>query len=143
MGIDPLVVVSYDPAWPRLFAELGQPLRLSLGDVASRIDHVGSTAVSGLDAKPIIDIQVSVHSLEPIEEFQGAIERCGFVWRPDNHELTKRYFREAPGTRRTHMHVRGAAGEAFGQEPMAGARDDPLMRWLRSTSAVSSHTSSR
>jgi GrpB-like predicted nucleotidyltransferase (UPF0157 family) len=53
---DPITVVSYDPAWPETFRQLGAQLREALGGVALRIDHIGSTAVSGyLDAKtPII-----------------------------------------------------------------------------------------
>ena len=60
-----IVVVAYEPDWPRWFAEMGTRLRRELGGVALRIDHIGSTAVPGLDAKPIIDIQVSVASFEP------------------------------------------------------------------------------
>jgi GrpB-like predicted nucleotidyltransferase (UPF0157 family) len=103
---DPATVVPYDPEWLQLFAALGGLLRDALGPVAVRIDHIGSTAVPGLCAKPIIDVQVSVASLEPVAPFRGPMERCGFVWRPDNPDLTKRYFRERPGNRRTHIHVR-------------------------------------
>lgn len=105
---DPASVVPYDPSWPDLFRALGQTLRRELGAVALRIDHIGSTAVSGLAAKPIIDVQVSVESLEPLSAYRSALERAGLVWRSDNPELTKRYFREAPGQRRTHVHVRRA-----------------------------------
>jgi GrpB-like predicted nucleotidyltransferase (UPF0157 family) len=101
-------IVSYDPAWPRLFAELGRDLRGALGEVALRIDHIGSTAVPRLAAKPVIDIQVSVASFEPLEAFKGPLQALGFVYRADNPERTKRYFREPPGTRRTHLHVRRA-----------------------------------
>jgi GrpB-like predicted nucleotidyltransferase (UPF0157 family) len=59
-------VVDYDPAWPVLFAELGPTLRAALGVVALRIDHIGSTAVPGLAAKPVIDVQISVAAFEPI-----------------------------------------------------------------------------
>lgn len=60
---DPIVIVEYDPEWPELFwAEAGR-LREALGPLARRIDHVGSTSVPELAAKPIIDIQVSVTSL--------------------------------------------------------------------------------
>jgi GrpB-like predicted nucleotidyltransferase (UPF0157 family) len=48
-------VVDYDPAWPALFGETGRALRSALGAVALRIDHIGSTAVAGLAAKPVID----------------------------------------------------------------------------------------
>ena len=101
-------VVPWDPAWPGLFRELGARLRRELGALALRIDHIGSTAVPGLDAKPIVDVQVSVASLEPAGAYRPALERAGLVWRADNPERTKRYFRERPGERRTHVHVRRA-----------------------------------
>ena len=63
---DPVRVVPYDPAWPHLFARLGGDLRAALGSVAVRIDHIGSTAVPGLVAKPVIDIQISVAAFEPL-----------------------------------------------------------------------------
>jgi GrpB-like predicted nucleotidyltransferase (UPF0157 family) len=106
-GTDVRAVVAYDPAWPQLFASLARDLRAALGGVALRIDHVGST-VPGLAAKPIIDVQISVASFEPLSSFRDPIESCGFLWRAKNDELTKRYFRERPGRRRTHVHVRRA-----------------------------------
>ncbi len=110
-----LTVLEYDPEWSARFAELGGRLRSALGAVALRIDHIGSTAVPGLAAKPIIDVQVSVASLEPVDPYRSALEDCGFVWRTDNPERTKRYFRERPGDRRTHVHVRraGSFSEQF------------------------------
>ena len=108
-------VVDYDPAWPALFGETGLALRTVLGTVALRIDHIGSTAVVGLAAKPVIDVQISVAAFEPIETFKDPLERLGYVYRADNPERTKRYFREAPGSRRTHIHVRraGSFSEQF------------------------------
>jgi GrpB-like predicted nucleotidyltransferase (UPF0157 family) len=105
---DPIAVVPYDPEWPKRFAELGRRLRDALGDAALRIDHIGSTAVPGLDAKPIVDIQISVASFEPLDAYLLPLERAGYVFRADNEDLTKRYFRESPGERRTHIHVRRA-----------------------------------
>lgn len=109
------LVAPYDPSWPALFAELGARLRTELGERATRIDHIGSTSVPGLDAKPIIDIQISVAALDPVDAYRAQIEASGFAWRADNPELTKRYFRETPGTRRTHIHVRraGSFSEQF------------------------------
>jgi GrpB-like predicted nucleotidyltransferase (UPF0157 family) len=60
----PLRIVDYDVTWPYRFEKLGRALREQLGAVALRIDHVGSTAVPGLAAKDVIDIQVTVASLE-------------------------------------------------------------------------------
>jgi len=90
-------------------------MRSALGDVALRIDHIGSTAVPGLDAKPIIDIQISVADFDPLDAFRLPLEGIGYVFRSDNPERTKRYFRESPGHPRTHVHVRrsGSWAEQF------------------------------
>lgn len=104
--MDAMIIADYSPAWPEQFAVVGAQLRSALGDVAMRIDHIGSTAVPGLAAKPIIDLQVSVANLDPVESYRAKIESCGFVWRSDNPELIKRYFRELPPCPRTHLHVR-------------------------------------
>lgn len=110
-----LTIADYDPQWSVRFAKLGGRLRTALSEVALRIDHIGSTAVPGLVAKPIIDVQISVASLEPVDPFRAPLEECGFVWRPDNPERTKRYFRARPGDPRTHIHVRrvGSFSEQF------------------------------
>jgi GrpB-like predicted nucleotidyltransferase (UPF0157 family) len=105
---DRIVLTPYDPAWPSLFAELGAAMRTALGPVAIRIDHIGSTAIPGLAAKPIIDVQVSVAALDPVEAYRDPLERLGYVFRAANPDLSKRYFREKPGERRTHIHVRRA-----------------------------------
>jgi GrpB-like predicted nucleotidyltransferase (UPF0157 family) len=146
---DPMTIAPYDPSWPALFFELGGRLRAALGDVASRIDHIGSTAVPGLDAKPIIDVQVSVAALEPDVPFREPLERCGFLWRADNPELTKRYFRERAGERRTHVHVRrsGSFDEQFAllcrdylrNHPEAANRYRALKRSLEGLLATDRH----
>lgn len=112
---EPIVVVVYDPVWPEEFRQSAAGMRDALGTVALRIDHIGSTAVAGLVAKPVIDIQISVQSFEPERAFRTPLERLGFRFRSDNLERTKRYFREPPGTRRTHIHVRrhGSWNEQF------------------------------
>ena len=109
----PIVVVPYDPGWPALFADVGSRLRQALGDVALRIDHVGSTSVPGLAAKPVIDIQISVSAFDPLDAYRLPLQAVGFVWRANNPDLSKRYFREVPGGRRTHIHVQraGSLGE--------------------------------
>ncbi len=69
-------IADYDPAWASEFASIGATLRRALGDLALRIDHIGSTSIVGLGAKPIIDVQVSVAALEPegLELF-GSVKR--------------------------------------------------------------------
>lgn len=112
---DRVVIVPYDPAWPALFRRDAARLRQALGPTALRIDHIGSTAVPDLAAKPVIDIQISVLSFDPLNAYRRPLEALGFVFRADNPDRTKRYFREAPGNRRTHIHVRvhGSWSEQF------------------------------
>jgi GrpB-like predicted nucleotidyltransferase (UPF0157 family) len=107
---DPIVIVRYDPAWPDEFRRIGGRLRRVLGPVARRIDHIGSTAVPGLDAKPIIDVQVSVATLVPEAPYLRPLEANGYRWHPDNPDRTKRFFREPEGDPRAHVHVRAEGG---------------------------------
>jgi GrpB-like predicted nucleotidyltransferase (UPF0157 family) len=125
---DPITVLPYDPGWPELFRHLGAQLRAALGGVALRIDHIGSTAVAGLAAKPIVDVQISVERLEPVEPFRSPLEAAGFVYRAANTDCTKRYFREPPGQRRTHVHVRraGSFSEQFALLFRDFLRADPV-----------------
>jgi len=91
---DPIELVDYDPAWPGRFEQMRTRLAAALGDTALRIDHVGSTAVPELVAKPVIDIQVSVPDVEDEEAFRAPIEAQGFGlrWIDVGH----RYFRPPP-----------------------------------------------
>ncbi len=74
-----------------------------------------AASIPGLAAKPIIDIQISVAAFEPLGVFREPLEALGYFFRADNIERTKRYFRQTPGTRREHIHVRkaGSWGEQF------------------------------
>ena len=103
-----MAVVDYDPAWPIRFQEIGRRLRAAVGDMALRIDHIGSTAVPGLAAKPVIDIQISVARLEPLGDYGAAIQELGYSFRPTNPDLTKRFFYSSTEMQRCHIHVRRA-----------------------------------
>lgn len=102
----PIIIVPYDPRWAGEFREIGGLLRDALRAVALRIDHVGSTSVPGLDAKPVIDIQISVAALDPETPFRDPIAALGYRFRPQNPDRTKRFFVEPEGGRPTHVHVR-------------------------------------
>lgn len=78
---EPIQLVEYDPAWPERFAHVSLRLAEALGDVALRIDHVGSTAVPGLAAKPVVDVQISVGDVEDDAKYLSSIEGEGFEMR--------------------------------------------------------------
>src|SRR5438309_1213301 len=75
-------ILPYDPRWPEEFRALGAVLRAALGDVALRIDHIGSTSVPGLAAKNIIDVQVSVAALDAAL-IESRLAPLGYSLRPD------------------------------------------------------------
>lgn len=107
---DPIAVVVYSDEWADTFAVWKRRLSEALGEAAVRIEHVGSTAVAGLDAKPIIDIQVSVVDVEDEDAYVSAIEALGVSLR--FREPGHRYFRPAGDRARTvHIHVCNAGGE--------------------------------
>lgn len=111
-----ITIEQYNPDWPRIFRDLGAKLRSAIGPAALRIDHIGSTSIPDLAAKPIIDIQISVSAFEPMEPYRRPLEELGFQYRDKNPELTKRYFKEpSQSEERTHIHVRraGSFSEQF------------------------------
>jgi GrpB-like predicted nucleotidyltransferase (UPF0157 family) len=69
---EPVVVVSYDPGWPAAFERVRARIAPALGELAVGIEHVGGTAVPGLDAKPIVDVDVVVR---PEQDFAEVVER--------------------------------------------------------------------
>lgn len=104
----PLVIVDYDPAWPQTCERWRQRLAAALGPAAIGIDHVGSTSVPGLAAKPIVDIQVSVADLSDEPRYVPQLQAAGLVLR--SRDELHRFFRPPAGQRReVHVHV-GAAG---------------------------------
>jgi len=112
---EPIIIEPYNDNWPKLYSDYRVQIVNYLGTSIQRIDHIGSTAITGLAAKPIIDIQISVSDLNNIEKVKSGLSEIGFEFRKDNPDLTKRYFRERSGMRRTHIHVRqsGSWSEQF------------------------------
>lgn len=119
-------IVPYDENWPREFVEIAVQLRAALGEVALRIDHIGSTSVPGLAAKDVIDVQVTVRDFAaPLEVL---LSSPGYIRLPDINEdhlppqvsgpaseWEKRYFQPPDGQRPTNLHVRahGRANQRY------------------------------
>jgi GrpB-like predicted nucleotidyltransferase (UPF0157 family) len=108
-------VVPYQPAWPRLFEEEAKRIRARFRQRAIRIDHVGSTSVPGLSAKPVIDIQVSVSSLEPQGAFTEDMVALGYAHVDlGEFDLVYPFFTRPaqwPSTHHVHLCVTGSEQE--------------------------------
>lgn len=109
-------IVPYDAAWPAAFEAEANALRGLLGARAIRVEHVGSTAVPGLDAKPVIDIQVSVHSLIPADPLAAALATLGyrFISLGDCDAIYPYFVKPQlqPSTHHVHLCVAGGEEEA-------------------------------
>jgi GrpB-like predicted nucleotidyltransferase (UPF0157 family) len=79
----PVIVVAYDPNWPVWFAALARVYAGARGHVAIAVEHVGSTSVPGLAAKPIIDIDVVIPSAAALPEIQARLDAIGYHHRGD------------------------------------------------------------
>lgn len=123
-----IVIVPYQPTWPAEFAAIGAVLRTALGDLALRIDHIGSTSVPGLAAKDRIDVQITVRALAPPVE--AALASVGYLRKAayvrdhlppggveDEREWEKWFFTAPAGQRPTNTHVR-IAGRANQRYPL-------------------------
>jgi dephospho-CoA kinase len=96
----PAKLVPADPAWPDQAARILARLKVACGAKALRIDHIGSTAVPGLDAKDVIDVQVTVESLAAADELAAALLSAGYprieritadIAKPGGRSTDKRY----------------------------------------------------
>jgi GrpB-like predicted nucleotidyltransferase (UPF0157 family) len=99
---EPVVIVPYDPSWPQRFAEERESIAAALGSTALDIQHVGSTAVPGLAAKPIIDIMVGVATLHVTPEEVKALADIGYEHRGDVNPGSVFFRKGAP--RSFHLH---------------------------------------
>jgi dephospho-CoA kinase len=83
------VLVPSDPSWPDQGRRIAARLATACGHRAVRVDHIGSTAVAGMDAKDVIDMQVTVASLELADELADALTSAGYVRRPITADVGK------------------------------------------------------
>jgi len=112
-------IVPYDMSWPEAFIAVARPLRTALGELALRIDHIGSTSVPGLAAKDVIDVQVTLKDFSCTPQVVTALGSLGYtpvqevtcdhvppLYQGSAADWEKRYFRQPAGLRRMHLHVR-------------------------------------
>lgn len=102
----PIVVVRYDPSWRAKFESERGILAQILGPwVTGPIEHVGSTAVPGLAAKPVIDIMVAVESLEASRPAIAAAAEAGYLYWPYRADVMHWFCKPSDTHRTHHLHI--------------------------------------
>ncbi|MCC3153583.1 GrpB family protein [Hymenobacter sp. BT770] len=116
----PVVLVPHQPAWATEFTALARRLQALAGPELLAIDHIGSTAVPGLVAKDVLDVQLRVAQWADaailVQRLRAVGFRQGLQWEYDlfhglparSVEVRKLYLREPEGERRMHLHLREA-----------------------------------
>ena len=93
---------EYDSEWERIFQAERVRLAEVLGERVAAIEHIGSTSVPGLKAKPILDIAVGLWTMEDAAALVRPLEELGYVYRPKSGTLERLFFAKGPEDRRTH-----------------------------------------
>ncbi len=101
----PIIIVDYDPGWPKLFEELRTPVASVLGSLALAIEHVGSTSVPFLAAKPIIDMDVVVESTSHISSAIERLATLGYLHKGNLGIPGREAFLWPPSTPCHHLYV--------------------------------------
>jgi GrpB-like predicted nucleotidyltransferase (UPF0157 family)/ribosomal protein S18 acetylase RimI-like enzyme len=99
-----IVMVDYDPAWPARFAAHDATIRAALGERARLVEHIGSTAVPGLAAKPIIDVLLVVDDPADESSYLPALEAAGYALRIREPDFYEHRMLRTPA-RDLHLHV--------------------------------------
>jgi GrpB-like predicted nucleotidyltransferase (UPF0157 family) len=123
----PITLVEYDPRWPELYAREANRIRSVLGDKALQVEHVGSTSVPGLCAKPIIDMLLVVSDSADEPSYIPDLEAAGYTLRIREPEWFEHRLLKGPDID-INLHVFSAGTSV--PERMLRFRD-----WLRSNEA--------
>lgn len=102
-----IVVVEHDPAWRLAFEAEGKRIHRALGELVADLHHIGSTAIPGIFAKPIIDFLMVVTDIDELDERSSAMEGLGYEAKGEFGIPGRRYFRknDAFGKRTHHVHA--------------------------------------
>ncbi len=98
-------IVPYNENWPKEFLIESQRVMEVLGNNCIEIHHIGSTAVPGLAAKPVIDILPVVQDINIVDKYNEAMERLGYTPRGEDGIPMRRYFRKGITVRTHHIHI--------------------------------------
>lgn len=102
-----VIVVPYNPRWPCLYEREAAEIRRILGSLLVSIHHIGSTAVPGLAAKPIIDILPVVSDIRAMDPLRASFEGIGYAYMGEFGIPGRRYLRKGGDERTHHLHIFG------------------------------------
>jgi GrpB-like predicted nucleotidyltransferase (UPF0157 family) len=110
-------VLPHNPAWKRAYDADADAIARALGDIVAAIHHIGSTAIPGIPAKPIIDILLEVGDIARLDANQSALERLGYEGLGEFGIPGRRYFRkdDAAGKRTHQIHAFQADNPGIGR----------------------------
>ncbi len=126
---DAVLLQPYDPTWPDQFAAEQKQIAAALGDRALAIEHIGSTSIPGLSAKPVVDILVAVKQLAEAVDCIAPLAKLGYTFIDHPQNIQRRYFRKGmPRTHHLHI-VEAGRPEAVDHIAFRDAlRRDPALR---------------
>ncbi|MDN5708889.1 MAG: GrpB family protein [Planococcus sp. (in: firmicutes)] len=99
-----VIVTAYDERWPIEFEHAAEAIRGMLGSKCLKVEHIGSTAVPGLAAKPVIDLLVAVSDIEAIDRYEEDFRKLGYQAKGENGLPGRRYFERGGNERTHHVH---------------------------------------
>ena len=98
-------VVSYDPNWKEMYKEESGKIKNIFKDIIIDIYHIGSTAIPGIKAKPVIDILVEVKDIKAVDRYNHKMEELGYEAMGEYGIPKRRFFRKGENKRTHHIHV--------------------------------------
>ncbi|MFH9671693.1 GrpB family protein [Streptomyces sp. NPDC017405] len=101
----PVEIVEYDPRWPLIFRQLSAALQDRLGPLVLRVEHIGSTAVPGLPAKPVVDMDVVIPAGADLAEVVAALRPLGYLHEGDLGITGREAFSAPDGAPEHHLYV--------------------------------------
>lgn len=97
-----VMLVPHDPEWSKLFEQEKQLLVETFGTRIKAVTHIGSTAIPDIPAKPIIDMNVAVESIDDIDDFIQKLPELGYEYIPERRFSDRQFFPKGPAEERTH-----------------------------------------
>ena len=98
-------MVSYNSNWKEMYKEEAEKIKNVLSDIIVDIHHIGSTAIPGIKAKPVIDILVEAKDIEGVDQYNHKMEELGYEAMGEYGITKRRFFRKGENNRTHHIHI--------------------------------------